>query len=96
MDKTTHTPLPWRLYQNDEEGLHLMGNGEPDAEDTIICERINSPEDAALLETAVNYHERMVEALRSCVGQIREMDAIDVQSTVEREARAILAELEAK
>lgn len=86
-----HTPLPIALHDEDD-CLISQGDGQYFAE-------TNSEEKAALIVTAVNNHQKLVDELRNCVQWIVEARhqgcPLRADMTL-ASARALLAELEAK
>jgi hypothetical protein len=49
---SNHTPGPWRVYEDDVEGIHIMGHGAPNEEICIICEKVMTGADAQLIAAA--------------------------------------------
>ena len=107
MDKTTHTPLPahsplpWRI-QMAGPIIQIRPHSKKlaDKDDYPIAGIGGDPIDRAnaeLIVTAVNHHERMVAILRRVANPNQHGDPVNRETADLRvEARAILAELEAK
>ena len=62
--KTTHTPTPWRIINDDVNGKFDIRNSEQKYVCSVGWAR-NGSEDAAFIVRAVNAHEELLQAAKS-------------------------------